>query len=275
MRLTDNGMVVVPMLIPEEHGRTFDAKPMPSGIPQLDELLHGGLERGTITIITGPTGIGKSTLGAQFMKEAAGRGERSVLYSFEEEVSMLLTRCEAVQIPLRTMIDRGALSVVKVEPLQLTPDEFAGLIRHEVEEKGTSIVMIDSLEGYHLALSGDDLISHLHALCKYLQNMGVTTLLINEKERIAGAFTATEAGISYLADNIVYLRYLEHHTGSNIELRKTIGVLKKRLSSFDSSLREMEISRYGLKVKEPVTGPTTILNNTPVQVDPAQRNGDG
>ncbi len=83
------------------------AEAISSGVPELDEMLHGGLERGTITIITGPTGVGKSTLGLQFMKEAAGRGERSAVYIFEEREDTLLRRCEAVNIPVRAMKERG------------------------------------------------------------------------------------------------------------------------------------------------------------------------
>jgi circadian clock protein KaiC len=161
----------------------------------------------------------------------------------------MLHRAESVNIPVHTMRDRGTLSVVPIEPLHFSPDEFANLVRQEVEEKKARIVMIDSVSGYRLSLRGEDLISHLHALCKYLQNMGVTVLLINEVESVTGDFRVTDVGISYLADNIVFLRYLELEG----EMRKAIGVLKKRLSDFEKTLRELEISRYGIKVGKPLT----------------------
>jgi len=255
MRLTATGMQVFPRLLPEMYKQEFVSESISSGVPELDEMLHGGLERGTITIITGPSGVGKSTLGLQFMKEAAGRGERSVVYAFEEWQEMLLRRCESVNIPVRTMIERGTLSIVQVEPLHFTPDQFANMVRCEVEQQNASIVMIDSVAGYRLSLRGEDLVTHLHALCKYLQNMGVAVLLINEVEAITGEFKATEVGISYIADNILFLRYLEMHG----ELRKAIGVLKKRLSNFERTVREMEITRYGIKVGRPLTGLRGIL----------------
>lgn len=255
MRLTATGMQVFPRLLPEMYKQEFVAESISSGVAELDEMLHGGLERGTISIITGPSGVGKSTLGLQFMKEAAGRGERSVVYLFEEQQETLLRRCEAVNIPIRTMMEHGTLSVVQVEPLQFTPDQFANIVRREVEQQKTSIVMIDSVSGYRLSLRGDDLVTHLHALCKYLQNMGVAVLLINEVEAITGEFRVTEVGISYLADNIVFLRYLEMQG----ELHKAIGVLKKRLSSFERTVREFEVTRYGLKVGRPLTGLRGIL----------------
>jgi circadian clock protein KaiC len=255
-----------PRLLPDSYEREFVPEAVPSGVPELDELLHGGLERGTITIISGPTGVGKTTLGLQFMKEAAGRGERSVVYTFEERTDTLLRRAEAVHIPVHSMIERGTLSVLQVEPLQLAPDEFARMVRREVEERQAQIVMIDSTSGYRLSLQSGGLVGQLHALCKYLQNMGVAVLLISEIEAITGDFRATEAGISYLADNIVFLRYLEVQG----ELRRAIGVLKKRLTGFENTLREIEITRYGIKVGKPLTELRGILRGTPEWVEPPE-----
>jgi circadian clock protein KaiC len=270
MRLTDKGMKVFPRLQPEVHKQQFTVKSLSSGVPELDELLHGGLERGTVTILTGPTGVGKTTLGTQFMKEAAGRGDRSVIYAFEESEDTLLHRSESVNISVSALIKRGTLAVIPVEPLHFTPDEFASLVRQEVEENAAKIVMIDSISGYQLSLRGEDVVTHLHALCKYLQNMGVTVILVNEMGHITGDFQATEIGISYMADNIIFLRYLEIKG----ELRKAIGVLKKRLSSFEKTLREMDITRYGVKVGQPLTGLRGILKGTPEWIDTSRKDDE-
>lgn len=99
----------------------------------------------------------------------------------------------------------------------------------------------------------------IHALCKYLKNMGVTVFMINEVENITDDFKVTEIGASYLADNIVFIRYLKIRG----EIRKAIGVLKKRTSDFEKTLRELEITRYGLKVGEPLRNLRKILTGTP------------
>ena len=263
MRLTQTGMEVFPHLMPQVYSQEFALEVLSSGVPELDELLHGGFERSTITIISGPSGVGKSTLGLQFMKEAAGRGERSVIYAFEERKETLLHRCEGINIPVHAMIERGTLSVVQIEPLHYTPDEFANLVRYEVEQQKARIVMIDSISGYRLSVRGNELVIHIHALCKYLQNMGVAVLLINEVETITGDFRPTEIGISYIADNLVFLRYLEMEG----ELRKAIGVLKKRMTDFEKTLREFEITRYGIKVGKPLTNLRGILKGSPEWVD--------
>jgi circadian clock protein KaiC len=263
MRLSSSGIEVFPQLMPKALGQPFVVEALPSGIPELDEMLGGGIERGTITIITGPSGVGKSSLGLQFLKQAAERGECSVVYVFEEPMETLLQRCEAIQIPVRQMIERGLLAAVQVEPLRLTADQFAVIARQEVEEKKARIVMIDSIAGYRLSLGGEELVSRLHALAKYLQSMGVAVLLINEVETVTGDFRVTELGVSYMADNIIFLRYLEMKG----EIHKAIGVLKKRLTDFEKTVRELDITSKGLKLGKPLTKLRGILHGTPTFVE--------
>ncbi|MGK7877099.1 MAG: ATPase domain-containing protein [Xenococcaceae cyanobacterium] len=267
MRLSSKGMEVFPKLLPRAYKREFMPEPISSGIPTLDELLHGGIERGTITLFSGPSGVGKTTIGLQFMKEAAGRGERSVVYTFEEEVEIILKRSESVNIPARAMIEQGSLSIVKIEPLQYTPDEFASIVRHEVEHKSVQIVMLDSISGYSLSMQGEDLLSYLHSLCKYLSNVGVTVILINETETLTSNYRATEAGFTYLADNLILMRYMDRHLDGRVELRKSIGVVKKRLSDFEKTLRELEITRYGIKVSQPMSGLQGIFGGDSVKTE--------
>ncbi len=264
LKLSDRGMEVFPRLVPETLQREFKPEAISAGIPEIDELLHGGIERGTTTIITGPSGVGKSTFGMQFMKEAAGRGERSVVYAFEEGTETLLKRCEAINIPVHAMLKRGTLGVISVEPLQYTPNQFVYLVRTEVEQNNARIVMLDSTSGYKLSMQGEDLVRQLHSLCQYLKNMGVTVILINETHSIAGGeFSVTEGGLSYLADNLIFLRYLE----LDGQLRKAVGVLKKRVSDFERTLREFEITKYGIKVGEPLTQLRGILSGVPEWID--------
>lgn len=260
MKLNASGMSVYPRLVPESYGVEFGTDTISSGLPDFDKLLHGGLERGTVTFLSGPTGVGKTCLGGQFMKAAASRGERSVLFSLEEETGIMLRRFDSIGMGTSDLIEKGNLLVEKIEPLQYTPDEFALRVRHEVEERHARIVMIDSVSGYRLSMRGQDLVSRLHALTKYLQNMGVSLLLAVETSQITGDFRVTDYDISYLADNIVFLRYLE----IDGMMRKAVGVLKKRLSDFEKTLREFEITSDGLKIGQPLSDLRGILTGTPI-----------
>ncbi len=264
-RITDEGMVVYPELAPGDHTAQFVDEQISSGVPEIDSLLHGGFARGTVSIISGPTGVGKTTLGTQFMKEAAGRGERSVIFLFEENVSTFIARSKAINVPIEQMIDQGTLQVYEIDGLEYSPQEFSALVREEVEERGAQIVMVDGISGYRLTLDGgdDQLLTHLHALGRYLKNMGTTAIFIDETAEITGRFTATQRNISYLADTIVFLRHLEVHG----ELRKAIGVLKKRTSDYERTLRAFEITAHGITVGDPLTGMRGILSGTPEVVD--------
>ena len=260
LRLSDRGMAVFPRLLPEEFALEFEPERIPFGVREMDQLTGGGLERGAISIITGASGVGKTTLGMQFVSEAARRGERSVVYIFEEPRESLIRRCAQIGIPVREMVDDGRLSLVHVEPLRFTADEFALMVREEVEQRGTRIVMIDSVSGYSLSLHDEDLVAHLHGLAKYLQNMGVAVLLINEVEAVIGDFRITDVGVSYMADNIIFLRYLELRGG----IIKAIGVLKKRMGDFEKTLREITITRQGIHLGPVLSGLRGILRGTPV-----------
>jgi circadian clock protein KaiC len=263
LRLTNKGMKVLPHLVTEAYDASLTSHSLSSGIPALDQLLGGGIEQSMITIVSGPTGVGKSTLSMQFMAEAAKRGERAAVYTFEEWEGTLLKRSQSVGLPIETLLEQGTLMIRQVDPLQYTADEFAYLVREDIDENGTRVVMIDSVAGYRLSMRGSDLASRLHELCKYLQSRGVTVILVNETESVVGAFKATEHGISYISDNIIFLRYIELHG----ELRRVVSVLKKRLSNFEKTLREFEITSSGLYVGKPLTGLRGILSGIPEETN--------
>ena len=264
-RISDTGIDVYPALEPGRHNTEFAAEDISSGVPEVDELLNGGLTRGTVSIISGPTGVGKTTLGTQFMKEAAGRGERSVIYLFEESKKTFMSRSRAVDIPVDDMVERGTLQVREVEALERSPQEFGHMVRTEVEQHDAKIVMVDGIAGYKLTLRGEEetMLARMHALGRYLNSLGVTTIFVDETKNITGDFNATQENMSYLADSIVFLRHLELEG----ELRKAIGVLKKRTSDFERTLREFEITGHGVTVGEPLTGMRGILSGTPELVE--------
>ncbi|SFL40602.1 ATPase domain-containing protein [Halanaerobium salsuginis] len=269
LKLKEAGIEVYPDYIPVAEKKDEDRKKISSGIPSLDKLLNGGIERGTTTIISGPTGVGKTTLGVQYMKEAAGRGEKSIIYTFEESVDTIIKRCEAIKIPISDMLDNSFLEIEQINPLRYSPAEFFTRVRKKVEASQIDIIMLDSLSGYKMAFpdnsTDNEKIKQLHILNKYLSRIGVTIIIVNEVSNIIGDFKATGFGISYLADNIIILNYLEY--GSQI--RKSIGVLKKRLSDFERYLRNFEIGEYGIEVGEPLSDLQGILTGNVVNI------GDG
>ena len=261
LTISEGGIEVFRVLVPGDHDAAFATETIPSGVDNLDSLLNGGIERGTVTVVSGPTGVGKTTTGSLFMTEAAARGERSVIYMFEESTATFRHRSEAVGIPVDEMVEEGTLAVKEIEPLDLSPEEFASMVREEVEERDTNVVMIDGIKGYTLSIQGDEdeLVRKLHALGRYLKNMGVTVIFLDEVGTVSGEFRPTESGISYLADNILFLRYAE----MGAEIGKVAGVLKKRVGTFERTLRPFGIDTGGVTVGEPLSDVSGLLTGSP------------
>lgn len=260
VRIDAEGLQVFPRLVPEAYAREYARETLSSGLPELDHLLGGGLERGTVTFITGPSGTGKTTLAMQLAAAMAQSGNPATLYSFEEELDILLRRCENIGMPLRPLQAAHQLMLRKIEPLLYTPAEFAALVREDVEQRQTRVVVLDSAEGFQLSLRGEDLIAHLHALCKYLQHMGVLIVVTLETHAMLSLASSTEIRASYLADNLVMLRYVEIKG----ELQRVISVLKKRLSDFEKTLRPFAITPGGLRLGPPMSEFHGILTGVPV-----------
>ena len=258
--ITDAGIEVWPTLQAGTGGAEIDSDTLSSGVPELDELLNGGLEHGTVTFLSGPTGVGKTTTGVQFLKEAASRGTPAILFEFEESRRTLLERSDAVNIPLREMIDTGNLSLIEIPPDAYAADQFGDMVRSAVDE-GIELVMIDGVQGFKQNLRGLDPTptQTLLRVGRYLRSNGVSTIFTNEMHTITGEFRVTEEGLSNLADNVVFLRHVEYEG----EMRKVIGALKMRTSDFEHSLRALEITGHGLKVGDPLPHLRGILTGTP------------
>jgi circadian clock protein KaiC len=271
--ISDEGVSVWPQLVPEPGASAGLTGTLSSGVPELDQLLAGGLASGTVTFFSGPTGSGKTTIGLQFLAEAAGRGKHTVLYSFEESEKTLFDRSKAINIPIVELVESGGIDLVDVLPDQYSIDEFTAMVRSAVEDDGAAVVMLDGSQGFQKNLRGldSDPAKSLLRLGRYLRSKGVTTIVTNEVHNITGEFKATEEHTSNLADNIVFLRHVEYRG----EIRKVIGVLKMRTSDFERTLRELEITEYGLKVGEPLPDVRGILTGTPEWGENGQQPPDG
>jgi len=268
LRITANGIVVFPHRVERTSPDRLSETLLSSGSAELDELLGGGLESHTTTIISGPPGTGKTTIGMEFLRTAVARGERAVLFCFEESVESIVFRARAIGTPLEPLLADGSLQLLRTNALEEYPDEFLAHVRHAVEKDGATIVMVDSLRGYQLEMEqfGSPL-AHIHNLIHYLRRNEVTCLLINEFDRISGDVQATELGVSHLSDNIILLRYAEYKG----QVIKVVACLKKRLGSFQSELRELRIGAGGVIVGGKLDHLHGVLTGVPLwrpEVDP-------
>jgi circadian clock protein KaiC len=239
------GLAVHPRLVASEHHRTFKSDPVRSGVIELDQLLGGGLDRGTSTLFLGPAGVGKSTLAAQYVLAALKNGERAAAYIFDEVPNTFVLRGEGLGMGLGQYLDSGALRLRQVDPAELAPGQFAQSVRDDVEINKASVIVIDSLNGYRAAMPNElHLTAHLHELLAYLNQQGVLTLLVVSQYGILGEGVSSPIDLSYLADAVVLLRYFE----ALGEIRKAISVVKKRTGAHEKTVRELDMGREGVRV---------------------------
>jgi circadian clock protein KaiC len=258
VRLGHGGMAVYPRVVPDHETRPFVRRLASSGVPALDDLLHGGVELGTTTLLSGPTGVGKTTVGALFLVEAARRGNHSILYHLEEKPGTFLARCDSIGIPASEFVDSGMLDVLSVTPSLLTVGEFLGRVQSDVTDD-TVFVMIDGVQGFEKLSNRSEEHEELSALRSYLTARDITVLLTDEMPNITGEFRPTKSGETAIADNIVFMRYIEF----NSEIHRAIGVLKKRTSDFEHRLRRFEITGEGVVVGDSLTGLSGVLTGDP------------
>jgi len=258
--IAGGGLQVYPRLVAAEHRAGSQGDKVSSGIQGLDDLLGGGLERGTSTLIVGAAGTGKSSLAAQFMSCNADRGGHAAMFIFDEARSTLVSRSAGLGIPLQKHIDSGKVVVRQVDPAELTPGEFAHTIRHEVEANKASCIVIDSLNGYLNAMPGERFLTiHLHELLMYLGERGVATLLIGAHQGLIGTQMHTPIDASYLADAVVLLRYFE----TDGMVRQAISVMKKRGGVHERTIRDFSMSSDGIHVGPPLRQFRGILTGVP------------
>jgi len=258
------GIVVYPRLVAADHRKLVDFDRLPSGLPRLDEMLGGGVDRGTSTLLMGPAGSGKSALATQYAVAAARRGEKAAMFMFEESVSSLYNRSTALGMPLQPFQESGLLTLRQIDPAQLQPGEFAHLVKQSVERDGVRVLVIDSLNGYLNAVPEERfLLLHLHELLSYLGQNGVATILVFAQHGLLAAAMQSSVDVSYLADCVILLRYFE----ARGQIRKAISVVKKRSGVHDTAIRDLVLAAEGISVGEPLAHFRGVLTGIPTYDD--------
>jgi circadian clock protein KaiC len=255
------GMKVFPRLVASEHKVQYRKRSglISSGIDQLDALTGGGLDRGTSCLLLGPAGTGKSTVGLQFAVSAADRGEKVVMFLFEESIETLCARARSVGLPVEKYRENGTIELVQIDPAQVAPGQFVATVRTKVEEEKVQVLVVDSLNGYLQAMPDVKFLEiQLHEMLAFLSHHGVLSLMTVAQHGMMGSMHAP-VDLTYLADTVILLRYFEESG----RIRKAISVLKKRIGRHEDTIREFQISAKGLQVGEPLDAFQGVLTGVP------------
>lgn len=256
--IVQGGVQVFPRLVAADHHRRFPSETAKSGLPNLDALVGGGLDRGTSCLVIGPAGTGKSSIALQYACAAAARGEKVRLYLFEEVPRTMALRAKSLGMPLAKLMASGKIQTVSIDPAQLPPGQFVDMVKEAVEDD-TRIVIVDSLNGYLQAMPHVKFLEiQLHELLSFLAHHGVVTIMTVAQHGLVGQMNSP-VDLTYLADTVVLLRYFEESG----RIRKAVSVIKKRIGEHEDTIREFKLQKSGLRVGEPLRDFHGILTGVP------------
>jgi len=246
----------------DERDRVAPGGRAATGVAGLDEMMGGGIPMGDSVLIAGPSGTGKSVLATQFIAEGGKRGEPGVLVVFEEHPKEYLYRAEGLGFGLQKMMDEGRLEALYLRPLDLSPDETLFEIRAAAKRVGAKRVVIDSMSGFELALAPTfraDFRESLYRLVGALTGVGITVVTTMEVIQGEGGLRFTPNVISFLADDLISLRYVE----VDRHLRKVVAVVKMRGSQHSKEYREYDITDRGFEVLGDLSGYSGQISGAP------------
>ena len=237
-------------------------KRLSCGLPELDQMMGGGIPEGDSVLVAGPSGSGKTILGQQFIAEGLRRGEPGVIAMFEELPAEYIERAAQFGIDLKSPQQDGKLKIIYLRPLDLSVDETVHEVVHAVKAVGCRRLVIDSLVGFEMALAPGfrtDFRESLYRMIGALTRMGVTIVSTVEIEENFTSMSLSNFTVSFLADDIVRLRYVS----INGQLRKMLIVVKMRRSPHSIEMTEYQITRAGILMGKPLRGYRGLMTSVP------------
>ena len=212
-------------------------------------------------MVTGPDGTGKTSLCTLYAYAAARRSQRSAIYLFDERRGTFFTRAAGLGMDLKPFEEEGVVTIRTISTGEISPGEFAHLVRHDTQEGGAELVVIDSLSGYINAMPPGEklLMIHMQDLLSYLNRHEVLSLVVVSEQGIVGSVQHEEVDVGYMADTVLLLRHFE----AKGAIRQAVSVVKKRHGAHEHTIRQFFLSSEGLRIGEPISEFSGVLTGTP------------
>jgi circadian clock protein KaiC len=233
-----------------------------TGIEGLDEMLNGGLLPGSMTLVRGAPGTGKTSLALQFLIHGATqRNEPGLLISFEEFPSSLHRDAEGLGWNLKDLVADGRLHLMFTSPEVFlasleSPDSQLNRL---VLDAGIRRLVLDSVSHFDRLTDDMQELRHIYVtVANGLRREEITAMLLGEEGR-ASYQRAFKGGLSFIVDVIILLRYVEIESA----MQRAILVLKIRGSGHAKEIRRFEIGVGGLTVLEVFEGREGLLSGIP------------
>jgi len=263
LKITTQGVQVFPRVPVQQRTKSIrESQRLSTGISDLDRLMGGGIPTGHSLVLAGPTGSGKTTFATQFVAAGLAAGEAAVVAVFEERPDVYLARAQARGMDFPAAIANGKLRVIYLRPLDLSVDETLQEISDAVHALGATRVVIDSINGFEMALAPTfrvDFRESLYRLIGALTSLGVTIYSTVEVVEQSG-LRLTGYHVSFLTDVILSQRYVEIEGA----LKKALLIVKMRGSDHSRDFRLYESTDTGIVLGSTLSEYNAVITGIPV-----------
>jgi circadian clock protein KaiC len=253
------GVVMIPLSSIELTQKSSDLRVF-SGNEELDKMCGGGFFRDSIVLVSGATGTGKTLLASKFVAGGVAKGEKCMIFAFEESREQLIRNARGWGDDFEAMEREGRLKIVCAYPEAATLEDHLIDIRAAVEGFQPNRVAIDSLTALERGSTFKGYREFLIALISFIKRHQIAGLFTAATPNLLGGSTVTEAHISTITDSIILMRYVEIYG----DIRRGLTVLKMRGSWHQKDIREYTIDSEGLHIGSPFRGVSGILSGNPV-----------
>lgn len=257
--LGDGGPVVYPRYRPHERrteSTCASGARASTGIAGLDGMLHGGLLVGNATLVAGSAGVGKTTLGLQFLCAGAEAGEPGLYVTFEESPAKLACQAHGYGLDIEGAQDEGLLTIIHEFPTTVRFEKLLLDIAELIETRGIRRLVFDSLTDLELAFGGEDTVREaVYDLASLLDAQGVTSIVITEVPELFGQTYVSDEHLSIIVDGIILMKYLELES----EIQRAMSVLKMRGSGHDTGIWRYVIGGSGIEVQGRFEGAEGVM----------------
>ncbi len=234
---------------------------VPTGIARLDEMLGGlGYFRGSSVLVSGAPGTGKSSIAAKFIETACQRGERSLLFAYEESSAQIVRNMRSVGIDLERWIKKGLLQIHASRPTLQGHEQHLVTMHDAVRAFQPTVVAVDPITNLFMAHNDAEVKPTLMRLIDFLKKEQITAIFTSLTTG-GDATTSPEdsqVGVSSLMDTWLLLRNIEF----NGERNRTIFVRKSRGMAHSNQVREFVLSDAGIDLVDVYLGGDRVLTGS-------------
>lgn len=245
--IDSSGIEVYPRLKPKEIPISKKLKKrlkLKTGVLGLDEMTNGGFYAGSTTLVSGPSGVGKTIFALQFLMEGIKSGQKGLFVSFEESPTNLLSIANTCEMELNKLVEKKKIYIYHCSPVELCIDRFHRHLMSLIEKEQPKRIVIDSIADISITIADPtNLKNYLLSLINRFSELGVTSILTSEITEAEPAVVATR--LSVMIDTVIALNYKEEKERVN----RTVSVLKMRGSDHDKTIKEFKITNKGIEIK--------------------------